>query len=80
MTAAVRPYLAAIDQGPTSTRRLIVDHTGVIVGRGQGEHTSFPRPGWVEHDPAQIWPTTLQVIGQALADADLAPATWPAAG
>ena len=81
VTAAVPPYLAAIDQGTTSTRCLIVDHAGTIVGRAQGEHTqSFPRPGWVEHDPAQIWQTTCQVIGQALADAGLRPSDLAGCG
>src|SRR2546430_17704380 len=50
-------YLAAIDQGTTSTRCIVFDVDGRIVALDQREHRQgYPRPGWVEHDAAQIWP------------------------
>lgn len=60
-------YIAAIDQGTTSTRCLIFDRSGTIVSIAQREHRqSFPRPGWVEHDAAEIWATTRRVLADAL--------------
>jgi len=65
-------YIFAIDQGTTSTRAIIFDHSGSIVSTGQLEHEQiFPRAGWVEHDPMEIWDNTRQVIGQALSKANL---------
>jgi glycerol kinase len=65
-------YIFAIDQGTTSTRAIIFDHAGSIVSTGQLEHEQiFPRAGWVEHDPMEIWGNTRQVIGQALSKANL---------
>ena len=65
-------YIFAIDQGTTSTRAIIFDHSGSIVSTGQLEHEQiFPRAGWVEHDPMEIWGNTRQVIGQALSKANL---------
>ena len=62
-------YIASIDQGTTSTRCVIVDHGGAIVASSQVEHTQHhPRPGWVEHDAAEIWSNTEAVISGALAD------------
>ena len=61
-------YVAAIDQGTTSTRCILFDHDGTIVATGQKEHEQiFPRAGWVEHDPLEIWANTREVVGQALA-------------
>jgi glycerol kinase len=66
------PYIVAIDQGTTSTRAIVVDETGSPVSTGQLEHRQiFPRAGWVEHDAAEIWRNTREVIGMALAKADL---------
>lgn len=66
------PYVIAIDQGTTSTRAIIFDHAGSIVSVGQLEHQQiFPRAGWVEHDPLEIWRNTREVIGLALSTADL---------
>ena len=49
-------YVAAIDQGTTSTRCILFDHDGNIAGVAQKEHQQiYPRPGWVEHDPVEIW-------------------------
>ncbi len=65
-------YVLAIDQGTTSTRAIIFDHAGNIVATGQKEHEQiFPKPGWVEHDPKEIWDNTREVIGQALSRADV---------
>src|SRR6266545_2708728 len=65
-------YVLAVDQGTTSTRAIIFDHSGSIVAVGQKEHEQiFPRAGWVEHAPAEISENTRHVIGQALAKADL---------
>ncbi|KQO64839.1 glycerol kinase GlpK [Curtobacterium sp. Leaf261] len=65
-------YIVAIDQGTTSTRAIVFDHSGSIVSTGQKEHEQiFPRAGWVEHDPAEIWDNTREVIGQALSRADI---------
>ena len=49
------PYIAAIDQGTTSTRFMIFDHSGGVIGAHQLEHRQiYPQPGWVEHDPLEI--------------------------
>ncbi|MBC7517765.1 MAG: glycerol kinase GlpK [Microbacteriaceae bacterium] len=65
-------YVIAIDQGTTSSRAIIFDHAGSIISTGQKEHEQiFPRAGWVEHDPAEIWDNTREVIGQALSKANL---------
>ena len=65
-------YILAIDQGTTSTRSIIFDKKGSIVASGQLEHEQiFPKAGWVEHDPMEIWHNTREVIGQALGKADL---------
>ncbi|HEV7951572.1 MAG TPA: glycerol kinase GlpK [Glaciihabitans sp.] len=65
-------YIVAIDQGTTSTRAIVFDHSGSIVSVGQREHEQiFPRAGWVEHDPMEIWNNTREVIGQALSRADI---------
>ena len=65
-------YVVAIDQGTTSTRALVFDHSGNIVSSGQMEHEQiFPQAGWVEHDPAEIWNNTREVIGSALSKANL---------
>ena len=65
-------YVIAIDQGTTSTRAIVFDHGGSIVSVGQLEHEQiFPKAGWVEHDPAEIWTNTREVIGQALAKANI---------
>ncbi|WP_207453691.1 glycerol kinase GlpK [Desertivibrio insolitus] len=65
-------YILAIDQGTTSTRAIVFDHAGSIVSVGQKEHEQiFPKAGWVEHDPKEIWDNTREVIGQALSRADI---------
>ena len=65
-------YVAAIDQGTTSTRAMIFDHRGRVVSSEQVEHQQiFPGPGLVEHDAAEIWVNTRRVAASALASADL---------
>jgi glycerol kinase len=60
-------YVAAIDQGTTSTRCILFDHTGSIVGADQKEHEQiYPKPGWVEHDALEIWENTQGVVRGAL--------------
>src|SRR5882762_2339587 len=60
-------YLGAIDQGTTSTRFIIFDRSGRIVASEQREHQQiYPKPGWVEHDPEEIWRRTQEVIAGAL--------------
>jgi len=60
-------YAVAIDQGTTSTRFMIFDHKGAVVGADQKEHEQiYPKPGWVEHDPLEIWQATQDVIAGAL--------------
>lgn len=59
-------YIAAIDQGTTSTRCILFNHQGKIVSVGQKEHEQiYPRPGWVEHNPDEIWKNTQEVIALA---------------
>jgi glycerol kinase len=61
-------FVAAIDQGTTSTRCMIFDHSGREVGKYQLEHEQImPKAGWVEHDPLEIWQRTQEVVQQALA-------------
>ena len=64
-------YVAAIDQGTTSTRCILFDHSGNIVALDQKEHQQiYPKPGWVEHDAIEIWNNTLEVMGGALKNAN----------
>ena len=63
-------YAGALDQGTTSTRFMIFDHAGRVVGIDQKEHEQiYPKPGWVEHDPKEIWTRSVEVIEGALAKA-----------
>jgi len=63
----MKKYIGAIDQGTTSTRFIIFDHGGNVVCFDQKEHRQiYPKPGWVEHDPMEIWSRTLEVIAGAL--------------
>ena len=60
-------YLGAIDQGTTSTRFIVFDRTGRIVSVAQKEHEQiYPKQGWVEHDPEEIWRRTQEVISEAM--------------
>src|SRR5580693_4072346 len=74
-------FVGAIDQGTTSTRFMIFDHGGSEIARCQLEHDQvMPRPGWVEHRPAQLWERTCAVIQGALRAAGLAAADLAAVG
>ena len=74
-------YVAAIDQGTTSTRCMIFNRDGRVVNVDQKEHEQiFPRAGWVEHDATEIWNNTREVIAGALAKADLNPTDIAAVG
>ncbi|MDQ7991586.1 MAG: glycerol kinase GlpK [Propionicimonas sp.] len=65
-------YILAIDQGTTSSRAIIFDHSGKIVSVGQKEHEQiFPRAGWVEHNPIEVWDAVREVVAEALAKASL---------
>lgn len=65
-------YIGAVDQGTTSSRFIIFDNAGRIVSMDQQEHRQiFPQPGWVEHDPMEIWENTQSVIKGALHKAGL---------
>ncbi len=60
-------YVASVDQGTTSTRFMIFDHAGSVIASDQREHRQiYPKPGWVEHDPLEIWARTQEVIAGAL--------------
>jgi len=74
-------YVGALDQGTTSTRFIIFDHSGQIVAIDQKEHEQiFPQPGWVEHNPLEIWQNTEDVIQGALARANLSGSDLAALG
>jgi glycerol kinase len=68
-------YIAAIDQGTTSSRFMVFDRCGQIVSVAQKEHAQiYPKPGWVEHDPAEIWRRVGEVIQEAMDAKGLKPA------
>lgn len=74
-------YVAAIDQGTTSTRFIVFDHDGNAVVASQKEHQQiYPKPGWVEHDPLQIWERTLEVMTTALERGRIVPEQIVAVG
>ncbi len=74
-------YAAAVDQGTTSTRFMIFDHGGKVVGVDQKEHEQiYPKPGWVEHDPLEIWTRTQEVIEGALRKSGVDPKEIAAVG
>src|SRR5262249_50824023 len=74
-------HVLAIDQGTTSTRAVVYDRTGRAVGSAQQELMQhYPRPGWVEHDPEEIWRTVAAVVPQALAAANVDPHDLAAVG
>jgi len=74
-------FVAALDQGTTSNRFIIFDHSGQIVGWDQKEHEQiFPQPGWVEHSPLEIWQNTQDVINGALFKSGIAGSDLAAIG
>jgi glycerol kinase len=74
-------YIGAIDQGTTSSRFIVFDHAGETIATAQMEHQQiYPQPGWVEHDPLEIWRNTRTVIARALGSAHLTPRDIAAVG
>ena len=68
----MKSYILALDQGTTSSRAIVFDHDGNIISVAQKEFTQiFPHPGWVEHDPEEIWSTQLGVAAEAITKAGL---------
>ncbi|MCI4463026.1 MAG: glycerol kinase, partial [Caldisericum sp.] len=78
---ATKKYVAAVDQGTTSTRFMIFNHSGDVVSVHQLEHQQiYPKPGWVEHDPMEIWERTQDVIKGALEKGGISPEEIAAIG
>jgi len=74
-------YILALDQGTTSSRAIVFDRGGQILGLAQKEFPQiFPQPGWVEHDPETIWDTQLTTARQVLADAGISASQLAAIG
>jgi len=74
-------YAAALDQGTTSTRFMIFDYYGQVVAMDQKEHEQiYPKPGWVEHNPLEIWERTQEVIEGALRKSGISPREIAAVG
>jgi glycerol kinase len=68
----ITKHILAIDQGTTGTTALLINHKGQVISRAYREFTQiYPHPGWVEHDPQEIWAVTLSVATQALLQANL---------
>src|SRR5690348_17046837 len=66
-------HILALDQGTTSSRAIIFDHAGAIKAVAQKEYRQiFPKPGWVEHDPHDIWKSQASVAQEAITKAGLA--------
>ncbi len=81
MEGSVAKYVGAIDQGTTSTRFMVFDHAGQVIAVHQLEHQQiYPQPGWVEHNPLEIWERTQQVIKGALEKSKIDPADLAAIG
>ncbi|MFN5648444.1 MAG: FGGY family carbohydrate kinase, partial [Sphingobacteriales bacterium] len=65
-------FILSLDQGTTSSRAIVFDHGGQVVSVAQKEFKQiFPQPGWVEHDPTEIWSTQLGVAAEAISKAGL---------
>ena len=74
-------FVGAVDQGTTSTRFMLFDHSGNEVAKHQLEHEQIlPQAGWVEHSPVEIWERTTSVIQTALNGAGLGPSDLAALG
>src|ERR671927_1034789 len=75
------PYILALDQGTTSSRAIVFDHDGAIRAVAQKEFTQiFPKAGWVEHDPQEIWASQIGVAVEALGRAQARPRDIAAIG
>jgi glycerol kinase len=74
-------YIGALDQGTTSTRFMVFDRSGTVISAAQREHRQiYPQPGWVEHDPQEIWLRSKEVIEEALRTKGLTAAALAAIG
>jgi glycerol kinase len=72
MARIMPDYIAALDQGTTSTRLIVFNRAGKIVSCAQREHAQhYPQPGWVEHDAREIWQRTQEVMDEALQESNL---------
>ncbi|MFD8792269.1 FGGY family carbohydrate kinase, partial [Streptomyces vinaceus] len=81
MSHSTGPFIAAIDQGTTSSRCIVFDRDGRIVAVDQKEHEQiFPKPGWVEHDATEIWTNVQEVVAGAIAKAEITAADVKAVG
>ncbi|MGZ3939248.1 MAG: glycerol kinase GlpK, partial [Flavisolibacter sp.] len=77
----LQKFILSLDQGTTSSRAIIFDHSGNIVSIAQKEFTQFfPQPGWVEHDPLEIWTSQIAVATEAILKARLTPTDIAAIG
>lgn len=77
----MQKLVMAIDQGTTSTRAMLFNHSGEVIALKQKEHEQFyPKPGWVEHDPNEIWLATQTVVQDVLREHGLTPANLAAIG
>ena len=75
------PHVLTIDQGTTGSTALVMDARGRVTARAYQEFTQyFPQPGWVEHDPEEIWKVSLRVMRLALRRADIKPPDVAAIG
>ena len=71
-TTTDKKYIVALDQGTTSSRAVILDHDANIVAVSQREFTQiYPKAGWVEHDPMDIWASQSSTLVEVLAHADI---------
>jgi len=76
-----KKYIMALDQGTTSSRAVIFDQQGKIISMAAKEFRQiYPRPGWVEHNPAEIWSSQMEAAGKALDSANLSPQEIAAIG
>lgn len=67
-----KKFILALDQGTTSSRAIVFDHNGHIKSVAQKEFTQyFPQPGWVEHNPNEIWSSQASVIAEAISAIDI---------
>ena len=74
-------YIGAVDQGTTSTRFIVFDRGGRVVSMAQKEHEQiYPNPGWVEHNPTEVWQRTREVIAEAMTNGKLQPQDLAAIG
>src|SRR5512138_1441406 len=78
---SLQKFILSLDQGTTSSRAIIFDQRGMIVSVAQKEFTQFfPQPGWVEHDPLEIWSSQISVATEAVVKAGITPENIAAIG